>query len=40
MRAVRGAKGIVHVKITQSSKRLGEFWIVRLLARVETNIFE
>src|SRR5512132_592857 len=40
MRPVRGAKGVVNVKITQLGKRLGEFWIVRLLARVETNIFE
>src|SRR6188472_1608962 len=40
MRPVRGAESIVHVKITQLGKRLGEFWIVRLLARVETNIFE
>jgi hypothetical protein len=31
MRPVRRAKGIVHVKIAQLGKRLGEFWIVRLL---------
>ena len=40
MRAVRGAKGIVHVKIAQLGKRLGEFWIIRLLTGLKPNILE
>ena len=40
MRAVRGAKSIVHVKIAQLGKRLGEFWIVRFLPGLEPNILE
>ena len=40
MRAVRGAKGIVHVKITQLGKRLGEFWIIRFLTGLKPNILE
>src|SRR4030095_3965696 len=40
MRAVRGTKGIVHVKITQLGKRLGEFWIIRFLTGLKPNILE
>src|SRR5262245_20378528 len=40
MRPVRGAKGIVHVKIAQLGKRLGELRIVGLLTGLEPNILE
>ena len=40
MRAVRGAKGIVHVKIGRLGKRFGEFWIIRFLTWVKPNILE
>ena len=40
MRAMRGAKGIVHVKITQLGERLGELWIVRLFTGLKPNILE
>src|SRR4029077_12714679 len=40
MRAVRGAKGIVYVKIAQLGKRFGEFWIIRFLTGLKANILE
>src|SRR4029453_11728036 len=40
MRPVRGAESIVHIKIAQLGKRLGEFWIVRLLIWLKPNILE
>src|SRR5262245_2474611 len=40
MRPVRGAESIVHIKIAQLSKRLGEFWIVRFLTWLKPNILE
>ena len=33
-------KGIVHVKITQLGKRLGEFWVICLLTSLKPNILE
>ena len=40
MRPVRGAKGIVHIKIAQLGERLGELWIVRLLTGLKPNILQ
>src|SRR6476619_2818214 len=40
MRAMRGAKGIIYVKIAQLGKRFGEFWIVRFLTGLKSNILE
>ena len=40
MRPVRGTKGIVYIQIAQFGKRLGEFWIVRLLTRLKPNILQ
>ena len=40
MRPVRGAESIVHIKITELGKRLGEFWIVRFLTWLKPNILE
>src|SRR5215475_9493771 len=40
MRPVRGAEGIIHVKISQLGERLGEFWIIRLFTRLKPNVFE
>ena len=40
MRPVRGAESIVDVKIAQLGKRLGEFWIIRLLTGLKPNILQ
>src|SRR5215472_9763163 len=40
MRAVRGAESIVHIKIAQLGKTLGESWIVRLFTWLKPNILE
>src|SRR5260370_37425224 len=40
MRAMRGAKGVVHIKIAESRERLREFWIVRFLFRLEADVLE
>src|SRR5262245_51368393 len=40
MRTMGGTKCIVHINITQFSKRLREFWIVRLLTWLKPNILE
>src|SRR4029453_7285045 len=40
MRPVRGTESIVHIKIAQLGKRLGEFCIVRLLTWLKPNILE
>src|SRR5215831_14846121 len=40
MRTMRGAKGIVHVKIAQLGEAVGEFWIIRLFTGLKPNIFE
>src|SRR5262245_56582030 len=40
MRPVRGAESIVHIKIAQLGKRLGEFWIVRLLTWLKPNVLK
>ena len=40
MRTMRGAKGIVHVKIAQLGEGLSEFWIIRLFTLLEPNILQ
>src|SRR6266571_672237 len=38
--AMRGAKGVVHIKIAEFRERLREFWIVRFLFRPEADVLE
>ena len=40
VRAMRGAEGIVHIKIAEFCQRFGKFGIVRFFLRMETKILE